>query len=229
MKDNKSDIKPYYAKVIKDINNGEGYCTSLLVGVFDENDNKIGEYTRNYQSLYNTFEVFKQKGKWLALFSADYETTSIMELPSCKVLGNNNTGFCPVDFYVPNYYWHKFEVNGKDESGYVNEINTLEEIDSESLKVDDLKYHDFGFIAGCYWGDDSSWKIQKLDLTKAYKGKVKLEESFGYLEMPDKIDLRDCIDLDYYDNEGCRISIAVRKLFYLDKKVNQKYGIIKND
>ena len=61
-----------------------------------------------------------------------------------------------------------------------------------------LLYHPFGFVAGCIWGDDSTWKIQYLDLSEAEKGIVKREERFGYIELPDNLNLKDAIDLEDY-------------------------------
>jgi len=63
------------------------------------------------------------------------------------------------------------------------------------------RYADFGFIGGCAWGDDSSWKIEFLDLSKADKGVIKRDNRFGYIEMPGGVyRLKDLIDCDYIDN-----------------------------
>jgi len=62
-------------------------------------------------------------------------------------------------------------------------------------------YADFGFVSGCAWGDDSSWKIQFLDLSEAHKGIIKRDSRFGYIEMPDGVyRLQNIIDCDYIDN-----------------------------
>lgn len=54
-----------------------------------------------------------------------------------------------------------------------------------------------GFVAGCVWGDDSSWKIQYIDLSQAEQGIIKRDESkLGYVELPNKIHLADAIDAD---------------------------------
>lgn len=57
-----------------------------------------------------------------------------------------------------------------------------------------------GFVAGCIWGDDTSWKIQYLDLSHAEEGIVKREERFGYLEMPQHLDLSQAVNLEAGDN-----------------------------
>jgi hypothetical protein len=58
-----------------------------------------------------------------------------------------------------------------------------------------------GFVAGCFWGDDSSWKIQYLDLSRADEGILKRDERLGtsnYRTMT----LEDAIDASYsYDAE----------------------------
>jgi hypothetical protein len=62
----------------------------------------------------------------------------------------------------------------------------------------DVLHYPFGFVAGCIWGDDSSDKVQYLDLSKADKGIIKREERFGYIELPPKIRLKDAIDMSLY-------------------------------
>lgn len=42
---------------------------------------------------------------------------------------------------------------------------------------------DFGFVWGCHWGDDGSWKVQYLDLSRVQEGVVRREERFGYVEL----------------------------------------------
>ncbi len=41
----------------------------------------------------------------------------------------------------------------------------------------------FGFVWGCHWGDDTSWKVQYLDLSGIQDGVISREERFGYLEL----------------------------------------------
>jgi len=42
---------------------------------------------------------------------------------------------------------------------------------------------DFGFVWGCIWGDDSSWKVQYLDLSAVRHGVIHRDERFGYLKL----------------------------------------------
>jgi hypothetical protein len=42
---------------------------------------------------------------------------------------------------------------------------------------------DFGFVWGCVWGDDSSWKVQYLDLSDVRNGAIRRDERFGYVQL----------------------------------------------
>ena len=200
----------YYARVIEEIKNGEGYWSYNKVGVFrkvDGKEEKVGEYQRNYSSFYKTFCWFTKDGKDYALYSPDYTATRIMELPSCRDLGGeapDGFGFCPVEFFVPTYrdyecrldwkggkkvepYWNRFRVHEPGEKGME---------DSPTFRsLTGLLHHPFGFVAGCVWGDDSSWKIQHLDLSQAHLGLLTRTPKFGYLELPEGLDLKGAIHL----------------------------------
>lgn len=129
----------------------------------------IGGYTRNYPAFaVETFLPFSRGNRDFALFSPDYTCTRIMELPSCRDIGGeqpSSGGFCPVGYCVPDIY--------------VSETSTRES--------------DIGFVSGCVWGDDSSWKVQCLDLMRVGEGVLKRDNRLGYFELPDKISLQDAI------------------------------------
>jgi hypothetical protein len=55
---------------------------------------------------------------------------------------------------------------------------------------------DFGFVWGCIWGDDGSWKLQHLDLSHIRKGVVRRDERFGYLELATHGFENPCLNLD---------------------------------
>lgn len=144
----------------------------------------VGSYTRNYGAFYNTFFPFQQGDQWYALYSKDYETTSVMELPSCKHLADTEEGFCPVEFYVPT----PADIPDYDES----ENYTLQGT--------------FGFAAGCVWGDDSGgWKCEFLDLSRIKEGIVTMDGRLGYFELANR-PLKDCISWNLYQESG-RISV----------------------
>lgn len=165
MEESQARLAEYSAKHTS-IATKPGCWDYLNVDIFKKEE-KIGEYQRNYSSMYRTFHPFEQNGKQYALYSKDYTATRVMELPSCKdICGEeeDSCGFCPVDFYVPK------EAQGQ-----------------------------FGFVAGCVWGDDSSWKIEFLDLSKISEGIFKREDRFGYIELPYNQSLKEAISAEDYD------------------------------
>lgn len=194
----------------------------------DGKDELLGSYIRNYGTAFDTFFPFQLNGKDLALYSPDYTATRILELPSCEDMGGeepNELGFCPVEYFVPTYldqeYVHRTNnssfppervsvrrVNNPSsdelressrEHTYVNGTTSQECTDVISLRpLTPILYYPFGFVAGCIWGDDSTWKIQYLDLSQAHEGKLVREEKFGYIELPEGLRLKDAIDMNDY-------------------------------
>jgi hypothetical protein len=157
--------------------NQPGTWDSTIVEVFRRADSrggpeKICEYERNY-SLLQTFEPFRQGGSEFALISRDYTRTSVLDLGSGRVVAEEDdadgTGFCPVGFFVPDWW----DVHG----GSIIPGSEYWNADFEWPKGD------FGFVWGCHWGDDGSWKVQYLDLSRVQQGVVRREERFGYVEL----------------------------------------------
>jgi len=186
----------FTARVIVEIQHGPNISNSLKVGVFEvsnDTERQIGEYIRNYHSLFRTFYHFRKNSRDYALYSPNYTATRVMELPSCKDIGGEEPhafGFCPVDFYVP---WGK-------------------NLNEEACTAE------FGFVAGCIWGDDTAWKIEFLDLSEVEKGSVKRDDRFGRIELPDKNrwTLEQAVDMSWYMPDEPYISIAMRKVFDLN-------------
>lgn len=236
----------YSAKVVGKIEYRPGTWNGIRVGVFrveGDTEAQIGEYQRNYPNLFRTFYPFQKDGKDYALYSPDYTVTRVMALPSCEDIGgeeSNAYGFCPVDFYVPSYIErefidlndeiHRHRVNEPDAEDLVScttKYTPLDEktgerivVEKPSYPVSPLLYYPFGFVAGCIWGDDSSWKIQYLDLSGAEHGEIKREERFGYIAMPDGMTLKQAVNMeDYlYDPEeewAYGITIAIQRRFDL--------------
>jgi hypothetical protein len=206
------------------------------VGIYRTEDGKeefLGEYERNYSSLFNTFFPFHLNGKDLALYSADYTTTRIMELPSCRDLGGeepDSDGFCPADYFIPTYMDQETITRTISPSGEIEEelsrsritqpmdralqessnqgeytnLNTGEQMRYETTykPLTPVLYHPFGFVAGCIWGDENTWKIQYMDLSEADKGIFKRDERFGYIELPESGDLKDAIDMYNFGNKS---------------------------
>lgn len=207
---------------MQEIENRKEYRNDQKILVFQqENDAEpvqIGEYQRNYYVCYNKFFPFKHaNGKWYALYSPDYTATRIMELPSCKDIGGeepNESGFCPTDYYVPTYMDCKFPDHKPIRKSQI----TGDDVMKSKLNTEaDIMYWHFGFVSGCIWGDDSSDKIEYLDLRDADKGIIKRSAKFGYIWLPDHMQLKDAIYLkDYNGADNTEIHIVVALHFDAD-------------
>jgi hypothetical protein len=131
----------------------------------------VCRYERNH-ALYQTFEPFRQGDRALALVSRDYTATAVLDLASGRILAEekpSSWGFCPVGFYVPDWW----------------DLNDGSLIPGSARWTEDDEWPtgDFGFVWGCIWADDSSWKVQLLDLSRVQEGVIRREERFGYLEL----------------------------------------------
>lgn len=132
---------------------------------------RVCEYERNY-SLLRTFEPFRQGGREFALISPQYTGTSVLDLATGRIIAAeplSSAGFCPVGFYVPDW-WDLHD--GRIIPGSEHWNTECEWPEGE-----------FGFVWGCVWGDDNSWKVQYLDLTEIQSGVIRRDERFGYVEL----------------------------------------------
>lgn len=159
---------------------------------------EIGSYVRNYWSLFDTFHPFRYNGQEYALYSPDYTTTRVMKLPECVDIAGEEPqphGFCPTEFFVPCPERGKTEYEQADGS--------------------------FGFVSGCVWGDDTSMKIQFLDLSGIEDGKLVRDERLGYHELPGKISLENAVDLGIYSPQYDErmIQIASYRTFHFDDQM----------
>jgi hypothetical protein len=134
---------------------------------------RVGEYIRDY-SMLSTFEPFRQGERELALISRDYTKTAVLDLASGEVIAEEDesspgAGFCPVGFYVPDWW----------------DVNDDSIIPGSEYWDGDKEWPtgQFGFVWGCYWGDDSSWKVQHLDLSRVQDGIIARDDRFGYVEL----------------------------------------------
>jgi hypothetical protein len=156
--------------------NQPGTWDSTIVEVWrrasgDSVSERICEYERNY-SLLQTFEPFRQGGREYALIARDYTKTAVLDLESGDVIAEEADlpgAFCPVGFYVPDW-WDLHD-------GSIIPGSVAWSADYE------WPTGDFGFVWGCVWGDDCSWKVQYLDLSQVQQGIVCREERFGYVEL----------------------------------------------
>lgn len=204
------------------VQNKPGTWNSTKVSIYRDNDydiktnvyrrgNLIGEYLRNYSSYgFETFYPFLINDEWYALYSPHYTATRVMKLHSDRIedwCGEEavSHGFCPTAFYVPRYvktesfYDDKGEKKSYD-AYYADCDCTFEEF---QIEVNDkefvaLKYCNFGFMSGCIWGDDSSWKLRHIDLSKIPDKELIITDKFGYWELPSK-PLKECIRMDGWE------------------------------
>lgn len=190
-------ITEKYVTETETIPTREGCWNVLKVKIFrveGESKTQIGEYDRNYSSLFDTFLPFKQGDREYALYSKSYTATRVMSLPDCKDLGgeeNAGNGFCPTDFYVP------LLADGEEPGS---------EYDPDGS---------FGFVSGCVWGDDQSYKIQYLDLSRVREGILVRDDRMGYIELLGSQTLADAIDTESWEVDSPTVQIACSKYFDL--------------
>jgi hypothetical protein len=129
-------------------------------------------FERNY-SLLRTFEPFRQGEREFALISRSYTQTAVLDLASGKVIAEEvdqtGAGLCPVGFYVPDW-WDLHD-------------GTMIPGNPHWSGDDEWPCGTFGFVWGCVWGDDSSWKVQYLDLSAIHEGKIIRDDRFGYVPL----------------------------------------------
>jgi hypothetical protein len=243
----------YIAKVMEKISNpphdGCPTWNSIKVGIFrieDDKEEQIGEYIRNYPAFFDTFCYFRKGDREFALYSPNYTVTRVLELPSCKDLGGEEPhthGFCPTDYYVPSYIDRKVtygesvrrdRINEPNQDHFVPKTTTYHPLDKETgeridieaswTPITPLLYYPFGFVAGCVWGDDSSWKIQYLDLSEADKGIIKRDDRFGYIVLPNKLRLKDAVDMTDYLNDPDEQEPDTRITIDIQTKIDLQTG-----
>ncbi len=164
--------------------NRPAWNTSLVDVCRRDDSMRLCGYERNH-AMFQTFEPFRQRGHEFALISRDYTRSAVLDLSRGEVIAEEpdaEAGFCPAGFYVPDW-WDVHD--GRIIPG------------SEHWNGDEeWPVGDFGFVWGCVWGDDSSWKIQYLDLTDVRKGVLRREERFGYVKLATDGYLSPCFDLE---------------------------------
>jgi len=165
-----------------------------------EGDTEIGSYRRNIAGYgEQTFEPFELNGRWYALYSSDYTATRVMSLPDCRDLGGEepaSDGFCPVELFVPRYrsYFYTHSSGEVSETWYFESEGEPKQ-QEEKGKWGAWKCLEVGFVAGCVWGDDSSWKLEVVDLSMADKGIIRRNARFGHFEIAADLPLASAVQL----------------------------------
>ena len=170
-----------------------------------DGDKVVASYDRNYE-MHQTFEPFRQGDRMFALVSPDYTATSVLDLETGEIIASeapDATGFCPVGFYVPDW-WDIHD--GKELPGSMR----WRPVDHE------WPGGEFGFVWGCQWGDDSTWKVQYLDLSAIRDGVVWREDRFGRLHLASdpKREARDFIKCKSHGGER-QVEFHIRSQHYL--------------
>jgi len=217
----------------RDLDQAQNTWSSQRVEIW-KNDSKVGEYIYNYMSDF-PFHVFVLRGKEYALYSKRYMYTRVMSLPDCKDLGGEDDSnveykdhFCPVEYYVPSHNEKKRKLMCENPEFFIT---------TPGCRLDGS----FGFVAGCAWGDDSSQKIQFLDLSRADEGILRRTDRFGYLELPSGMSLKkavtlgdddmgcnDCLQFDIYARHTFRLTGELTgNSFLSDEYTRQLYALEK--
>ncbi len=230
-----------FSVICTSIENSPGTWNSTKVTIYydDQFDVKagvyrtgvvIGEYIRNYANYGAlTFCPFRIGNEWYALYSTHYTATRVMKLHEDRIedwCGEEprGAGFCPVEFYIPHYFQSKssyIDGNGKlEEYDYYMvdcDISTaeIEEVVSDPEYVSE-GYSNFGFLCGCIWGDDTSWKIKYINLSKIPEKILDITEKFGYWPMPNNATLKECVNMDGWDPDSGYIKLTKSEIIYLD-------------
>lgn len=176
---------------------------------------KVFEYNRNY-ALGKTFLPFRQlqEGAWkdYALISSEYTRLEVVDLSLGEIVAiepypavtqewlnglpatskepggwaekhyvgeeRPGWGFCPVEFRV--FDWREKltdeSANMPFRDGYLYSDEKLNAYTGQ-----------WAIYTGCIWGDDGSWKVRYVDLSKIREGIVVTEERFGYLPLLGKL------------------------------------------
>lgn len=181
-----------------------GTWETVHVDVLD-GESIVASYDRNYRML-QTFEPFRQGNRCFALVAPDYTATSVLDLQTGKIIASEEPspgGFCPVGFYVPDWW----------------DVHDGTVLPGEMKWRPDYEWPnagDFGFVWGCLWGDDSSWKVQYLDLSEIQQGLVRRAERFGYLRLATRLDVHPKEFIRVWSWEGQRkVEFAVRETYDL--------------
>ncbi len=215
----------YVAKVIGKVNNNV-----FKVGIFQVKNHKekqVGEYERSFYTRPTTFFPFQQNGKDFAIYSPHYSYIRVMELPSCKDIGGDESlsdDFCSIDFYVPSYIEQEIISRTISPEGKVKEeiwttrVSEPEEEElTEHTKSSAYKNTNTGgtesseiiyrpltsllyYPFGFVYGcrwSDDS-TIHFLDLSEVEKGIIKRDARFGYIEIPNGSLLKETIKMGNY-------------------------------
>lgn len=225
-------MKPYTIQITK--RESQPGCWDVNdVDVFLDQE-KIFSFCRHYPDFAQETTGFVTVGdKDYLVYSSNYTTLSFYNLTDRKPVEltaeseKQLKGFCPVHAHVPSYkidtHHYTSPVDNKEkaflvyysESEFTGSANA---VDCKSLPI---LQHDFAFVLGCVWGDDSRWWLNVLDLSEIEKGEVFYIKDFDgnkgwtYLPVPSNVTAKDCFSISYdgddivFDRKFLRIELSV--------------------
>ena len=173
---------------------GKQGCWSVTKVEVRRGDTLVFEFTRQYPGFaLETTRIFSLGGQDILVYSENYETLNFFNLTKREAIALDDEskkqihGFCPTEILVP-----KFAI---EDDIYICDGGITGE------------FHDFAFVSGCVWGDDSSWKLNILDMRNLLTGEVnyvnnlrELKPEWLYSEIPPGISLAQCVQLDYWND-----------------------------
>lgn len=227
-------------------------CLDMAKPELESSWQEISVYQRNY-SMLKTFEPFRQlkDGIWkdYALISTKYTRLEVMDLQTGEIIAVEpypkvtkdfaekypdkyvegqdmpGSGFCPAEFFVPSW-WDEYTEGDKDQSrtwpGISDEIN--QSVAGDFLDEWKLYEGNWGVYSGCVWGDDSSWKIRFVDLSRISEGIVTTDDRFGYVQLPEDMDLRQAVRVDA-ESATVELKIPVRFSIETGKAQHKKWTV----
>lgn len=237
----------YITKVLEKVNHN--YFKIGILRVENEKEEQIGEYERSSHTRPTTFFPFQQNGKDFALYSPHYSEIRIMELPSCKDIGSDESepkDFCSIGFYVPSYMEQEITSRRTSSEGKVEEMIWTTRVSepkeeelteyTKSYPYENIETNEKGKNETFYrpltqklyypFGFVSGcywmddFTVHYLDLSEVNKGIIKRDARFGYVELIDNLPLKEAFDLQYYQkNSGERAN-------YIRMRVMQTFDLV---
>jgi hypothetical protein len=132
------------------------------------------------------------------------------------------SGFCPAAFYVPDFFddfksahYATDEEMEKDIKSTTDALTCVEGSEADRRFAEEWSAEylwsssgQWGVYAGCVWGDDSSYKLRYVDLSKVSEGVVTTDDRFGYVELPEG-KLKELVTLEA-ESKRIIVSVPVR-------------------
>jgi hypothetical protein len=180
---------PYLAKVVGEIDNGHGVWKSYKIGVFKLKEGPCSSVDAIYEEQIGEYVCHYSLMKTFFPFAFNDKEYALFSAPDYTAARVMELPSCK-------------DIGGEEASAYGF-------CPVEFFVIPGTSH---GFVAGCAWWDDTSWKIQYLDLSEVDKGIIKRSEKFGYVEMPDDMSLSDCITYEA-DEDAVYFKLACSKSF----------------